>query len=58
MKDKKICEIRELDDHLIHIEEHTKYILTSEFEELENQNKTVSKIFLEHISSHKSKNKE
>lgn len=58
MKDKKICEIRELDDHLIHIEEHTKYILTSEFEELESQNKTIGKIFFDHINLHKSKIKE
>jgi hypothetical protein len=55
MKDKKICEIRELDDHTIHIEEHTKYILTNEFEELEIKDKTMSKIFLEHINLHKTK---
>lgn len=58
MKDKKACEIKELDDHIIHIEEHTKYILTKEFEELEAKNKEVSKIFLEHINIHKSKIKE
>ncbi len=46
------CSVKTRDHHEIHIEEHTKYLLTGEFEELEKSNPTISELFEQHLKEH------
>lgn len=40
------------DQHEIHLEEHTKYMLTREFEELEKENSILGELFEKHLREH------
>lgn len=44
--------VKQRDCHEIHIEEHTKYMLTGEFEELEKTDSTLAKRFEAHLKEH------
>ena len=46
------CPVKSRDQHEIHIEEHTKYLLTGEFEELEKNAPEIGKQFEEHLRQH------
>ncbi len=48
------CPVKTRDHHEIHIEEHTKYMLTGEFEELEKTDTTLSQRFEAHLKEHES----
>ncbi len=58
MREKISCPVKARDLHEIHIDEHTKYTLTSEFEELEKQNPEISNLFEEHLQQHEAYLKE
>ncbi|MBO5408218.1 MAG: hypothetical protein J6A61_02280 [Clostridia bacterium] len=46
------CSVKARDQHEIHIEEHTKYLLTGEFEELEKTNPAIAELFEAHLKEH------
>lgn len=46
-------EIMELDNHLLHVSEHTKYALSAEFRHQMEINPDKAKLWLEHIAEHK-----
>ncbi len=46
-------EVNELDDHEIHIEEHGKFVLSSEFDRLVSKKPELKAVMEEHIRSHK-----
>ena len=52
MREGIFCPVRKRDHHEIHIEEHSKYLLTGEFEELEQQNPKLSELFENHLKEH------
>ena len=52
MRQGVFCEVNPRDQHEIHIEEHTKYILTREFEDLSNENDGLSALFEAHLGHH------
>ena len=58
MREGILCAVKKRDLHEIHIEEHTKYLLTGEFEELEKMNPGLSELFEAHISDHEEKRKQ
>ncbi len=49
----KMPEVNELDDHGIHIEEHSKFALSGEFEKLVSADPKLKDIINEHIREHK-----
>jgi len=52
LKKGTIPQIQEYDDHTIHIVEHNKYRLTTDFEELANQNLEIVQLFNMHVKQH------
>lgn len=52
MKQGILCPVRPRDYHEIHIEEHTKYLLTGEFEELEKADTSLGERLEEHLKQH------
>lgn len=48
----QIPQIQEYDDHAIHIVEHNKYRLTTDFEELASQNVELVQLFNLHVKQH------
>ena len=50
---KRKPQVNEMDDHEIHIEEHSRYCLGSEFEQLCKKDGTLKEKMLEHIREHK-----
>lgn len=46
------CSAKPRDHHEIHIEEHTKYMLTGEYEELEKAFPAIDELFEQHITEH------
>ena len=46
----KVCEI---DDHGLHIDEHVRFMLTSEFENQKRKNPKLEEVMLAHIREHK-----
>lgn len=51
-KNKK-AEVTEIDNHTLHILEHTKYLLSADFEKISAKNSTLKEKVLEHIREHK-----
>ena len=51
--DKTVVKVSEVDNHALHIAEHTKFYLSSEFEKLKNSNAVIEKRIIEHIREHK-----
>lgn len=49
----KLPEIMELDNHTLHVSEHTKYALSAEFRHQMDIDPDRAKLWLEHISAHK-----
>ncbi len=49
----KIASPKEIDDHQLHINEHTCFMLGEEYERAVNKNPKLEKIMLEHIRTHK-----
>ena len=45
--------VSEIDDHSIHIEEHTKYMLSSDFDAIRERNPQIEEKLLSHIREHK-----
>lgn len=45
--------VREIDDHSLHIAEHTKFMLSTDFEKLASLHKDLENIMNEHIRQHK-----
>lgn len=52
MREKISCPVKARDQHEIHIEEHTKYLMTQEFEELEEKEPEVGRLFENHLKEH------
>jgi hypothetical protein len=46
-------EVSEVDNHALHVDEHTKYFLGGEFEKLCKKNSALKEKLLEHIRRHK-----
>ena len=46
-------EVLEIDDHKLHIDEHTYFMLSTEFEKKLKQNPQLKQVYLEHIKKHK-----
>ena len=44
---------REIDNHDLHINEHTCFMLSDEFEKAQKRNPKLEKLMLEHIRQHK-----
>lgn len=53
LKEENIDSILEVDDHDIHIDEHTAFLLSSTFEKLEENKEKVKQKILKHIRQHK-----
>ena len=49
----KAPEVREIDDDAIHIDEHTRFMLSGEFNSLCDGKSNLSEVMLEHIRAHK-----
>lgn len=47
-----IPEIGEFDDHLIHIDEHKKYVLQTRFKLYSRSNKDMADMFVQHLKAH------
>lgn len=47
------CSVKEQDCHEIHMEEHTKFMLTAEFEALEHLTPAITEMFCAHLNEHK-----
>ena len=45
--------VSEIDDHSLHIEEHKKFMLSSDFDKIRDKNPSVEEKLLEHIRQHK-----
>ena len=45
--------IMELDDHTLHVSEHTKYVLSAEFRKLVERDEDAARRWLDHIQRHK-----
>ncbi len=52
MREKIFCPVKARDHHEIHIEEHTKYMMTSEFEELEANDPSLATLWEAHLDEH------
>ena len=52
MREKIFCPVKTRDHHEIHIEEHTKYMMTSEFEELEANDPSLATLWESHLDEH------
>jgi hypothetical protein len=50
-KDK--IDVSEIDDHLLHIDEHVKFMLSADFDKIRRKNPTMEEKMLEHIRKHK-----
>lgn len=46
-------EADEIDNHELHIKEHKRFMLSSEFEKMKQENPSINKRFLKHILEHK-----
>ena len=46
-------EVSEVDDHDLHVEEHVKYFLSSEFSDKVKKNPSLKETLLAHIRKHK-----
>lgn len=55
VNDKKQLEVQEIDDHEIHIVEHTAFLLTDTLSEDNEQHLKLREMILNHISEHKNK---
>ncbi len=53
LEDGTLPQVMELDDHPMHISEHTKYVLSAEFRSLQEQQPALARGLLEHIAQHK-----
>ena len=51
---KKLPAVSEVDNHALHIAEHTRYYLSSEFEKIKCNDARAEKRIIEHIREHKS----
>ena len=49
----KSLNAKEIDDHNLHINEHTAFMLSSDYEKAFAKNAKVETVLLEHIRSHK-----
>ncbi len=49
----KLVEVTEIDDHLLHINEHIGFMLTKEYEEYKAKSPNIKEKFLAHIRLHK-----
>lgn len=47
------CEVKEIDDHELHINEHICFMLGKEYEEKVKNSQKIEEIFLNHIEKHK-----
>lgn len=52
------CEVWEIDDHNVHINQHIAYMLSNEFEKKVKLNPQLKQIFLNHIQQHKMLNEQ
>ena len=50
---KKAIEVSEIDDHDLHIEEHTKFMLSSDFDKVIKKDSSLKEKLLDHIRKHK-----
>lgn len=50
---KKPLKVSEIDDHLLHIEEHTKFMLSSDFDKIREKEPALEEKMLDHIRKHK-----
>ena len=45
--------VSEIDDHLLHVEEHTKFMLSSDFDSIRERDPSLEEKMLDHIRKHK-----
>ncbi len=50
---KKQLTVSEIDDHLLHVEEHTKFMLSSDFDKIRERDPALEEKLLDHIRKHK-----
>ncbi|MBO5224210.1 MAG: hypothetical protein J6C23_06845 [Clostridia bacterium] len=50
---KKPLTVSEIDDHLLHVEEHTKFMLSSDFDSIRERDPSLEEKMLDHIRKHK-----
>ena len=49
----EMVEVMEVDDHMVHIDEHTAFLISEEFEKEENEK--LKQLIIKHINQHRSK---
>ena len=47
------CQVCEIDDHDLHVNEHIAFMLGEDFEKAKVKNNKLESLLLEHIKSHK-----
>ena len=51
-----LCEVTEIDDHNIHLNQHISYMLSNQYEKQYENSPEIQQIFLQHIKQHKALN--